>query len=167
MIKKVLTTLAAAAIAVAAQAQLAAGEKSLGPKIGYVSHNRSCVAGLVFQYNLSSRVRLAPELSCVFRNKSQDALLIDLNVHMPFGVGSDRAWLYPLAGLAFNSWSTHGVVTADDDDVTTHVNRFGLNAGAGFELRCSETLKINIEAKYTLVKSYSAAYVTAGISYVF
>ena len=86
---------------------------------------------------------------------------------MPFGVGSDRAWLYPLAGLAFNSWSTHGVVTADDDDVTTHVNRFGLNAGAGFELRCSETLKINIEAKYTLVKSYSAAYVTAGISYVF
>ena len=43
MIKKVLTTLAAAAIAVAAQAQLAAGEKSLGPKIGYVSHNLSLI----------------------------------------------------------------------------------------------------------------------------
>ncbi len=167
MIKKVLTTIAAGAICLAAQAQLSAGEKSLGPKLGYVSHNNSCVAGLVFQYNLSSRVQLVPEIACVFRHDNQDALLIDINAHIPFGVGSDKAWLYPLAGLAFNSWSTHGVVTADDDDVTTHINRFGINAGAGFELRCSQTLKLNFEAKYTLIKSFSAAYVTAGISYIF
>lgn len=167
MIKKVLTSLAAAAICFAAQAQLTPGEKSLGPKLGYVSENSSCVAGLVFQYNFTSHLRLVPEISCVFRNKGQDALLIDLNAHVPFGVGSQKAWLYPLAGLSFNSWATHGIETLNDDDVTTHTNRFGVNVGAGFELRCSDSMKLNLEAKYTLIKSYSATYVTAGISYIF
>ncbi len=167
MIKKVLTTLAAAAICCAAQAQLTPGEKSLGPKLGYVSHNSSCVAGLVFQYTVSEHFRLVPEISCVFRNKGQDALLLDLNAHVPFGVGSPKAWLYPVAGLSFNSWATHALEEINSDDVTSHINRFGVNVGAGFELRCSDALKLNIEAKYTLIKSYSATYVTAGISYIF
>lgn len=154
--------------ALSASGQLIGGEKSVGPKIGYISHNQSCVAGLAFQCSVAPHVRIAPEIGCAFRNKSEDAFLIDLNVHMPFAFADvSKASLYPLAGLTFNSWNYHGVSVQDEVDVTTHENRLGLNLGAGFDMRCSETLKLNIEAKYSLVKSYSSAIITAGISYVF
>ena len=166
MIKKIMIT----ALMLCGAMTVAAGgrwEKSLGPKLGYASQNSSCVAGLAFQCAVSSNLRIAPEIGCVFRNKNQDALLIDLNVHRPFHFGTPKAELYPLVGIAYNSWSTHGLKDANQKDVTTHVNRFGVNVGAGFGLRCSETLKLSLEAKYTIIKSLSSTYVTAGISYIF
>lgn len=166
--KKFIAFLAAAAIAApCVNAELTPGEKSLGPKLGYISRNNSAVAGLVFQYALTPMVRISPEIGCAFRHRNSDALLVDVNVHVPFDIGGPKVALYPLAGLAFNSWTRHGVNLVDDVDVTTHNNRLGLNIGAGFDLRCSSTLKLNIEAKYTLVKSYSSAIITAGISYIF
>lgn len=166
--KLILALVAAASVAVPANAVINKGEKSLGPKIGYVSHNSSAVAGLVFQYTFSQHLRISPEIGCAFRHNNEDALLVDVNFHVPFGLlDTDKVVLYPLAGLAFNSWARHGHDDVEGVDVTSHVNRFGLNLGAGFDLRCSSTLKLNIEAKYTLVKSYSSAYVTAGISYIF
>lgn len=168
MFKKFLFALLPLVAAVpCANAQMQRGEKTLGVKTGYISHNKSAVAGLTFQYAVSSRIRLAPEIGCAFRHNNEDALLIDLNVHMPFGVGGDQVALYPVAGVAFNSWATHRASSLDDADVTTHTNRFGANIGAGFDLRCSSTLRLNIEAKYTFIKSYSGVLLTAGISYVF
>jgi len=168
MFKKILFALILLlAVAPCASAQMQRGEKTLGIKVGYISHNESAVTGLTFQYALSSMVRLSPEIGCAFRHNNEDALLIDLNVHTPFGISGDKVALYPLAGLAFNSWATHRVSDLDDADVTTHTNRFGVNLGAGFDLRCSSTLKLNIEAKYTLIKSYSGVLLTAGISYIF
>ncbi len=167
--KKLLLAALVMLTAFGASAQMTRGEKSLGPKLGYISHNQSVAAGLVFQYALSSKLRLSPEIGCAFRHHNEDALLVDLNLHMPFNIGAgDHVSLYPLAGLAFNSWATHNVfLDHDSSDVTTHVNRFGANLGAGFDLRCSSTLKLNIEAKYTFIKSYSTVVLTAGISYVF
>lgn len=169
MIKKIVFAALVVLTAFGASAQMTRGEKSLGPKAGYISHNKSAVAGLVFQYSLSSKFRLSPEIGCAFRHHNEDALLVDLNLHMPFNLGAgDRVDLYPLAGIAFNSWATHKVnAELDEADVTTHINRFGANVGAGFDLRCSSNLKLNIEAKYTFIKSYSSVVVTAGISYVF
>lgn len=169
MIKKLFIAFFMLAATLGASAQLVRGEKSLGVKIGYASENSAPVAGLTFQYAFSSHLRIAPELGCAFRHHDKDALLVDLNLHVPFGLTEGgKVLLYPLAGLAFNSWNKHRDSIIDQDaDVTTHVNRFGVNLGAGFDLRCTETLKLNLEAKYTLVKSYSSAYITAGISYMF
>lgn len=168
MIRKILTAvLLVVAATPALSAQPEAGNKSFGPKLGYVSRNHSAQAGLVFQYAFSKHVRISPELSCVFRNHNQDGLMVDLNMQFPLPAWSSRTELYPLAGLAFNSWADHGVSRDDEVDVTTHVNRLGLNLGAGFALKCTSTMKVNIEAKYTLVKSYSSAFITAGISYIF
>lgn len=169
MLKRFITAAAlAVALVLPAQAQIKAGEKSLGPKLGFASHNTSAFAGLVFNYAFSQHLRIAPQIGCVFRHKDRDALLIDLDFHVPFGiVSNDKAALYPLAGLAFNSWSRHGVDITSGEDVTSHINRFGGNLGAGFDLRCNQSLRLNFEAKYTLVKSYSSLYIGAGISYVF
>lgn len=170
--KHILTILTAAVIAIGAaipaQAQTVKGEKALGPKIGYISENSSAVAGLFFHYSFSEHLRISPEIGCAFRNQDSDAFLVDINMHFPFALSSQgKVNLYPIAGLAFNSWNHH--IDAPDlgDDVTTHTNRFGVNAGAGFDLRCSESLQLNLEAKYTLVKRYSSFIATIGICYVF
>lgn len=167
MKKLVICLLAAICACASAMAELRPGEKSFGPKVGYVSENESAVAGLVFQYNLDSHVRIVPEIGCAFRHNERDAFLLDINVHTPFAISTgDNVNLYPLAGLSLNSWAWH-YSDGDDDDVTTHTTRFGLNLGAGFEYRCNASMKITLEAKYTLIKKYSATYITAGLSYIF
>ena len=173
----ILSASAVALAAVPAEAQLHRGEKSFGPRAGYVSKNQSACAGLFFQYSFSRHFRLSPELGIVFRHKDRDALTFDLNAHVPFGFENGKVALYPLAGLAFSSWGVHDMEPVDEEnkdrstpgenDVTTHVTRLGANVGGGVELRCTSALKLSLEAKYVLVKDYSGAVITMGISYVF
>ena len=155
--------------ALPAKAQFQRGEKSVGARFGYVSTNESATMGLVFHYTISRHLRLAPEVSCVFKHKHRDAFGLDLNVHTPIPFSGDRVALYPLAGLNYSSWNVTQPKQIEDamDDVTTRYSRLGLNLGAGFELRCSRTLKLGIEAKYTLTKRFSGAYVSALIAYTF
>lgn len=143
------------------------GDNVLGPKLGFISKNTSALAGIVYQHSFSDRVRLSPEIGYVFRHNNLDAFILDVNVHTPFGIGGDSVDLYPLAGLTFNSWGHHGISPIDGEDVTTHTNRWGLNLGAGFDLRCSSTLRFNVEARYALVKSFSSFQFTASVAYVF
>lgn len=154
-----------AAGTLAAPAQTHRGEKSFGVKAGYISCNRSAVGGLVFQYSFGRHVRIAPQLGVVFRHQDHDAFTVDVDVHFPISLGSARAAFYPLAGLAFNSWTGHK--TVDTDDVTTHTNNMGGNLGGGFEFRCTPSLKISVEGRYTFLKHFSNAQVVAGIAYVF
>lgn len=151
------------------EAQIVKGEKSLGPRIGYASKNQSAMAGLVFQYAFSSHFRIAPEIGYIFRHKDMDAFTFDINAHVPFGFTGEKVAFYPLAGLNYSSWSRHyhREELADHDDVSTRTARFGMNLGAGFELRCSESLKLSLEAKYCLMKGYTTAVIGAGISFVF
>lgn len=157
------------AFALPSAAQFQRGEKNVGAKIGYVSKNESASLGLVFQYSFTSHLRIAPEIGCVFKHQGLDALTLDLNLHSPFAFSSDRVALYPLAGLNFSSWnySIPDSNLAEDYDVSTRYSRLGLNLGAGFELRCTRTLKLGVEAKYTLIKRFSGAYVSALIAYTF
>lgn len=152
-----------------ANAQFQRGEKSVGARFGYVSTNESATMGLLFQYTISRHLRLAPEVSCVFKHHHRDAFSLDLNLHTPFPFSGDKFALYPLAGLNYSSWNvTQPKQIIDEmDDVSTRYSRIGLNLGAGFELRCSRTLKLGIEAKYTLTKRFSGAYVSALIGYIF
>lgn len=143
------------------------GEKSFGPKAGFVSRNTSALAGLVFEYSFSRHVRIAPQASIIFRHKNLDALALDADMQFPLPFASDRYAFYPIAGLNFTSWNVHGIDENTNKDVTTHRNRFGGNVGAGIEMKCTSTLKLNLEAKYTVIKSYPGVHVSAGISYVF
>lgn len=148
-------------------AQVERGEKMLGVKAGYVTHNESAVAGLMFRYAVSPWVRIVPEVASVFRHHDEDAFLVDLNVQVPFSFGTKKVDLYPLAGLTFNSWSRHFELEETNQDVSSRVNRFGANLGAGFDFRCTPTLNIGVEARYSFLKVYTSAYFTASISYVF
>lgn len=154
------------AVTFGASAQVERGQKSFGPKAGYITKNNGVLAGLSFDYAFSSHVRIAPSLGLVFRNEDRDTMLVDIDMHFPFATSSKAAF-YPLAGVAFNSWALHGVDPDSHDDVTSHKNGFGINAGAGWEIRLSGALRIGFEAKYTLVKHYPNAQIAARIAYVF
>lgn len=167
MKKFILAAIISVICCAAVSAQVDRGEKMLGVKLGYISHNESAVTGLTFRYAVSPWVRIVPEIGCAFRHNNEDAFMIDLNAQVPFTFGTKKVDLYPLAGLAYNSWSRHHVLTDDDEDVTTRVNRFGANLGAGFDFKCTSTLNLGIEAKCTFVKSFSSFFLTASISYVF
>lgn len=167
MKKLFLMCLMLAACAVGASAQVDRGEKMVGVKAGYVSHNESAVAGLMFRYAVSPWVRIVPEVGCVFRHHNEDAFVVDLNAQVPFSFGTKVVDLYPLAGIAFNSWSHHVEMPEGYDDVTNRFTRIGANLGAGFDFRCTSTLNVGIEAKYTFTKTYTSLYLTASISYVF
>ena len=162
-------TAVAALVLTAAQpaaAELRRGEKSFGPKVGYVSRNRSVAAGLQFEYAFSRHVRIAPDVNIAFRNNDTDALAIGIDVHFPFSLATaDRVAVYPLAGASYTSWSFHGV--EEEKDVTTHANRFGVDAGAGVEFRVTSSIKLSAEGKYIFMKDYGTAFVTARIAYVF
>lgn len=105
---------------------------------------------------------------CIFRNNDRDAIQLDLDTHYPFNFTGNRAALYPIIGLNYSWWNSHNrTENAPDEDVSTRKRNFGLNAGAGFEFTASPTLKIHIEARYSMVKSNSSAQLTAGIAYIF
>lgn len=150
-----------------APAQLHKGEKSFGPRIGFTGRNTSVSAGLSFQVSTATHVRIAPEAAIVFRNNNKDALSVAVNIHFPFSFADGRAAVYPLAGIEYLSWGLHDIDPTTAKDTTTHANRIGGNAGGGIELRCTPSLKVSLEARYTFVQDYSTAQVSAGISYIF
>lgn len=153
------------------------GEKTFGVRTGYVSRNNSADFGLFFQYTFSEHFRLEPAADIVFRHRNRDAFTVDLNAQIPFEFSSDQFSLYPFAGLNFSSWNYHnetiyiGGPAPIDDKFTTGVssrkNRFGVNLGAGFDLKVSETLKLSLQCGYTFVKANSGIRILAGIGYVF
>ena len=143
------------------------GEKSFGPRAGYVTRNNSALAGLSFDYAFSRHFRVAPSIGIFFRHEDLDALNIDIDAHFPIGRDGSRWTFYPLAGIGYQSWVRHELDEQTHDDVTTHSNCLGLNAGAGIDLRCNGNLKLGLEAKYTLIRHYPGAQLAARIAYTF
>jgi len=150
-----------------AVAQTAKGEKAFGPRIGFVARNESALGGLAFQYSFSRHVRIAPSADIIFRHRDMDGFAVNADVQFPFAFATGRAAFYPLAGFSFTSWGLHGNNADSGKDVTTHSTSAGLNAGAGIEFRCTQTLKLAFEARYTLMRHYPTTAVAASIAYVF
>lgn len=159
---------AAAIIALVPACTYARGEATFGVETGYASKNESAIAGLFFQYDLTGSLRIAPDVGFVFRHKDLDAFNANVNLHFPFSFPGRVVGLYPLAGVSYASWNRHNIdFDTDTDDVSTRVSRFGLNFGAGVEIRPTSTLKLKAELKYNLVKAFSGGYVAVGIGYMF
>ncbi len=147
------------------------GEKTVGLTAGYNTRNESAVAGLYFQYRINRLLRIAPDLTYIFRHNQTDGLALNVNMHMPLPVISDRIDFYPLVGLNYTSWSLHPKTASpaivEGDDVTTRKTKFGINIGGGFDIYATQTLRLFIEGKYTGVRHYSTGSVTVGIGYRF
>ena len=144
------------------------GEKSVGLKGGYTTVNHSAAAGLYFQYSFSDHFRLAPDVDYVFRHDRSDALAINLNAQFPIAIASERFSIYPFAGLSYGIWSHHNRADSEGSTGgTSRVKRFGLNGGAGVEMRVTPTLKLMAEARYSWIRHYDGGFFGVGIGYIF
>lgn len=133
------------------------GEKTLGIGGGYATFNHSGYANVYFQYTFVPHVRLSADVGCIFRNEDKSGLAIDVDMHFPFRIVRGLQ-VYPLVGLAFNSWNYH----YDGRD-----SRFGGDFGAGFDFYMTDNLKLSLQGKYSWMKDTSGAFVGLGIGYVF
>lgn len=166
---KILAVMLAAILVMPLTAAAQRGEKTFGVKTGYVTRNKSALAGIYFQYRFSSHFCLSPNIDYVFRNEGSDAFLFNIDCHFPWRLGAaGRVDLYPLVGVNYVSWNFHD---ADDQagnpDVTTRRSRFGLDAGAGIDIHVSSTLKLTAKAKFNAVSRLSTGLFSVGIGYCF
>lgn len=153
-------------IAMPLSAQIDRGKMSFGPKLGYISRNESAIAGLTFDCALSNSFRLATSIGSAFRHEDLDAFIFDIDAN--FTVCNTGRWgFYPLVGITYNSWGRHDVDILASDDVSTHTNCLGLNAGAGIDIYCSKSLKLGFEAKYTLIRHFPNATAAFRLAYIF
>lgn len=171
-IKAMLLTVTASMLMAGSFHRASAGDNAFGLRLGFATRNSAPVAGLWFQHSFNSHFRLSPTADYYFRSNHTDALALNCNAQFPFALGQSRFQVYPFAGLNYTSWNLHhvdsaGKSDATPDDVTTRLNRFGINAGAGLEYQVTPTLKLNLEAKATLIKAYSSGCFTIGIGYCF
>lgn len=165
-IKLIITAIAIALIFGIAQSACA-GEKSIGLRGGYSTRHSTPVAGLVFQYQFSKHFEVSPSIDYFIRNKGADALALNADVHFPFAIApASRTGIYPLAGINYTSWNHH-IGAIDTDDVSTRLNRLGLNLGGGLRLYATPTLKLSLEAKATILKQCTTGTFTLSIGYVF
>lgn len=135
------------------------GEKTVGLLAGYTTENKSAVAGLFFQYRCSSLLRLSPDCQFIIKNNDRSAFIFNGNAHFIIPT-SRNTNIYPLVGITYHNWKTYNMGLGNQ-------NRFGANIGAGFEVMATATLKLSVEAKYSLIKDFSSGNFFASIGYLF
>jgi opacity protein-like surface antigen len=144
------------------------GEKSLGFRFGYNTHNREPITGLQFTYRFNRLLRLSPDADYVFRRDGQDAMMANLNVDFMFPFAKGRCSVYPLAGLNYSSWNLHTDIRGEiSDDVSSRESHLGLNLGGGFDVNISSSMRFSVSAAYTFIQTFHGANIMAGIHYRF
>lgn len=145
------------------------GEKIIGVETGFNSHNKTPLAGVFFSYRFSNHFQVSPNVQYVFKKKHTDAFIFNCDFQVPFNLATTPVDVYPLAGLSYASWNFHDSLRSFDisDDVSSRYNHFGLNFGGGLSVKCSSTLRLKFEARYSVIKDFNTTMVMAGIGYSF
>lgn len=138
------------------------GEKSLGIMGGYNTHAKSAVAGIFFQYRFNSWLRIAPDIEYIIQHNNVSSYTFNVDMHFPL-LGNQRANVYPLAGVSYQSWRLKN--NGNNENFTN--NNLGIDAGAGFELKITPTLKFFMQGKYTFIKQNPSTNLVLGLGYAF
>lgn len=163
--KHIICILILAAIIMPQAGRAANHEKLFGLSGGYVTRNESAIASVWFTYGLNNYLRLSPNATYVFKHNGVDAFVINADCHFTFRPAK-KVVLYPLAGVGYWSWNTTTHIE-DSDDVSSRVQRFALNVGAGAQWMATSTLLVGFEAKYALMKHSPSALFSVSIGYRF
>lgn len=138
--------------------------KSLGVSVGYLFDTENIEGGIFLHLPTAKNWRVAPSIKYAFSNHNRNNLDINGDIHylVPF---AGRFSFYPLAGITFQSW--RGNALPNDKELSATVNKFGINAGAGFEMNLSNRLDLHIEGKYIFIDRFHQANVSIGLGYKF
>ena len=140
MRKKILSVACVLAMSTVAFAQ-SKGDMAFGGNLNYGSET-SLGIGAKFQYGITDRLRLEPEINYYFKKDNVSYWDLGANLHVLFPIASDVT-LYPLVGMGYG----HG--KADLGDGYTYGDGyFQAKIGVGADFKLSSSWKLNIEPKY-------------------
>jgi outer membrane protein X len=131
--------------------------------------------GAKFQYNVLDPLRLEGSFSYFLPKEYAAGMMklnmwdISVNAHWLFSIG-DKFSLYPLAGLGI--FGTKAKVEMDlgelgNYDTSASDTSFGANIGGGVDFRVTESLILNLEAKYRIGGDWSRLLASAGVAFLF
>ena len=138
--------------------------KCLGISAGYMFDTENVQAGVFMHLPFAKNWRVVPSVNYTFSHHDLNEWEINGNIHylIPF---AGRFSVYPLAGIAFQSW--RGNALQNDKELSNTRNKFGINAGAGFEMSISRHLNLHIEGKYIFINDFNQANISIGLGYKF
>lgn len=155
MIKRIVTTLAIAAIAMGTQA-IERPPLALGLTYDYATEYHQHGFGVKLQAPVGKHLRLEPEMIYFNENRDVTAMHLNFNVHYLMPMASHLN-LYPFAGVTYSHWGYEG----------PNANRWGLNLGAGIEYKLSHHWGILVEARLQAIKQETQVISTMGLKYCF
>lgn len=121
--------------------------------------------GAKLQYNLSNPIRLEGVFNYFLKKDLVSMWDLSLNGHYLFRT-SEKFTVYPLAGLGILG-SKVNLDFGEIDLGSASASDFGFNLGGGFDLKLSEKLLFNVQAKYMIAGNWGRLIATAGIAYRF
>lgn len=99
--------------------------------------------GLMYQYNLSDKVRLEADLDYGFKDKGIG--VFDISANGQFLIKpTSRIVVYPFVGLGYANISAGG----------SGNSRFLFNVGLGGELRLTSFISVGLKANYQYIKDF-------------
>lgn len=135
------------------------GSTWLGVNVNYGLHSdyKNLGAGVKAQYEFIDNVRAEASANYFFKKDYCTMWDVNLNAHYLIPVGG--LTVYPLAGVTLlgSEVEVFGVKASDSN--------LGLNVGAGLEFPITEGIKLNVEAKYQIVKDWDRPVISAGIAF--
>ena len=112
--------------------------------------------GVKAQYNVSNPLRLEADLEYWAIDHFKGATDFSANVQFLFNL-AEVLYIYPTVGVGYGH--LNGEFESN--------NRLLINAGVGFEYRCSSKISSALEVKYQYMKDFQRLPISLGINYHF
>ena len=158
--KKLLVAVCVALFSIAASAQIQ-GDITAGGHVSYASKIKTVGIGVDIQYNLTDQIRGEASWTYYLKRHNSTTNTVDANLHYLFNVGTDKLYVYPLAGL------NYAITTTDLQEGRSHSDgELGINLGGGIQYELKDNLDLKAEVKYT-VGDFNPVIIGAGVVYHF
>ena len=135
------------------------GATWVGANVSYGLHSdyKNLGVGAKVQYEFIDHFRAEASGNYFFKKDYCTMWDVNLNVHYLIPAGG--LTIYPLAGVTLlgSEVEVMGVKASDSN--------LGLNLGGGVEFPLTEAIKLNIEAKYQIVKDWDRPVISAGVAF--
>lgn len=149
-------------------------QSAVGVNLSYPSDLKSPGIGVKAWYGFTDAIRAQASFDYFLKKDGVSAWDLNLDAHYLFSVG-EQLKVYPLAGLSY----LHSKVSVDiptmtvpgtkieGGNVSASDGNFGVNLGGGVQYDLTETLALNGELKYQIIKDASQVVFTVGLAYKF
>ena len=167
--KMAIMAIAVVTMSLAANAQ-EKGDKAVGASIvlGTGNYAKSGYTNIgvsgKFQYNILDRVRAEGALTYFLKKKYMNMWDVSFNGHYLFPINENMI-VYPLAGVGVFGYQLSSNISGtrtwnSDPDVC-------VNLGGGIDIKLTDNLIVNAEAKYKIVEHWNRLVLSAGIAFMF